>query len=157
MRHTVFCILSVLITIVLALVSLRYFTDFWLLSLVYSFQIHLSIVCAVGAVIALFFKRHWYGFLMLAVATFLNIHGVIMLREFAGRTPSEDAPRLFRLMSFNIENDNFENGGRIADAILASGADVVDIIPTVSAALRARHAIRSCCQNVPLLGRRSMT
>lgn len=128
MRHTVFCVLSVLITIVLALVSLRYFTDFWLLSLIYSFQIHLSIVCAVGAVIALFFKRHWYGFLMLAVATFLNIHGVIMLREFAGRTPSEDAPRLFRLMSFNIENDNFENGGRIADAILASGADVVDIM-----------------------------
>lgn len=128
MRHTVFCVLSVLITIVLALVSLRYFTDFWLLSLIYSFQIHLSIVCAVCAVIALFFKRHWYGFLMLAVATFLNIHGVIMLREFAGRTPPENAPLLFRLMSFNIENDNFENGGRIADAILASGADVVDIM-----------------------------
>ncbi len=128
MRHTVFCVLSVLITIVLALVSLRYLTDFWLLSLVYSFQVHLSIICAVGAVIALFFKRHWYGFLMLAVATFLNIHGVIMLREFAGKPPSENAPRLFRLMSFNIENDNFENGGRIADAILASGADVVDIM-----------------------------
>lgn len=128
MRHTVFCVLSVLITIVLALVSLRYVTDFWLLSLVYSFQIHLSIVCAVGAVIALFFKRHWYGFLMLAVATFLNIHGVIMLREFAGKNPAEDAPRLFRLMSFNIENDNFENSERIADAILASGADVVDIM-----------------------------
>ena len=124
MRHTVFCVLSVLITIVLALVSLRYFTDFWLLSLVYSFQIHLSVVCAVAAIVALVFKRHWYGFLMLAVATFLNIHGVIMLREFAGKTPAEDAPRLFRLMSFNIENDNFDNGERIADAILASGADV---------------------------------
>lgn len=128
MRHTVFCVLSVLITIVLALVSLRYFTDFWLLSLVYSFQIHLSFICAVGAIIALLFKRHWYGFLMLAVATFLNIHGVIMLREFAGRMPPEDAPRLFRLLSFNIENDNFENGERIADAILASGADVVDVM-----------------------------
>lgn len=128
MRHTVFCVLSVLITIVLALVSLRYVTDFWLLSLVYSFQIHLSFICAVAAIIALFFKRHWYGFLMLAVATFLNIHGVIMLREFAGKTPAEDIPRLFRLMSFNIEFDNFENGERIADAILASGADVVDIM-----------------------------
>ncbi|MBB3655181.1 endonuclease/exonuclease/phosphatase (EEP) superfamily protein YafD [Rhizobium sp. BK650] len=128
MRHTVFCVLSVLITIVLALVSLRYVTDFWLLSFVYSFQLHLSLICAVGAVIALFFKRHWYGFLMLAVATFLNIHGIIMLHEFAGRTPTEGAPRLFRLMSFNIENDNFENGERIADAILASGADVVDIM-----------------------------
>ncbi len=128
MRHTVFCVLSVLITIALALVSLRYFTDFWLLSLVYSFQIHLSVICAVGAIVALVFKRHWYGFLMLAVATFLNIHGVIMLREFAGKTPPEDAPRLFRLMSFNIENDNFENGERIADAILASGADIVDIM-----------------------------
>lgn len=128
MRHTVFCVLSVLITIVLTLVSLRYLTDFWLLSLVYSFQIHLSFICAVAAIIALFFKRHWYGFLMLAVATFLNIHGVIMLREFAGKTPAEDAPRLFRLMSFNIEFDNFENGEKIADAILASGADVVDVM-----------------------------
>jgi len=128
MRHTVFCVLSVLITIVLALVSLRYFTDFWLLSLVYSFQIHLSIICAIGAVVAVFFKRHWYGFVMLAVATFLNIHGVIMLREFAGKMPAEDAPRLFRLMSFNIEFDNFGNAEKIADAVLASGADVVDIM-----------------------------
>ena len=131
MRHTVFCVLSVLITIVLALVSLRYITDFWLLSLVYSFQIHLSVICAVGAVVALFFKRHWYGFVMLAVATFLNIHGVIMLREFAGRTPAEDAPRLFRLMSFNIEIDNWINNERIADAVLASGADVVDLMEAV--------------------------
>ena len=92
MRHTVFCVLSVLITIVLALVSLRYLTDFWLLSLVYSFQVHLSIICAVGAVIALFFKRHWYGFLMLAVATFLNIHGVIM-----STSPSMNSQALARL------------------------------------------------------------
>ncbi|MBW9055092.1 endonuclease/exonuclease/phosphatase family protein [Rhizobium mesosinicum] len=128
MRQTVFCVLSVIITIVLALVSLRYLTDFWLLSLVYSFQIHLGILCAIGAVVALFVKRHWYGFLMLVAAILLTLHGVIMLREFAGKPPADDTPRLFRLMSFNIENDNFENGGRIADAILASGADVVDIM-----------------------------
>ncbi|QWW66657.1 endonuclease/exonuclease/phosphatase family protein [Rhizobium sp. WYJ-E13] len=131
MRHTFFCVLSVLITIVLALVSLRYFTDFWLLSLVYSFQIHLSIICAIGAVVALFFRRHWYGFVMLAAATFLNIHGVIMLREFAGKMPAEDAPRLFRLMSFNVEIDNWINNEKTADAVLASGADVVDLMEAV--------------------------
>lgn len=128
MRHTVFCVLSVLITLVLALVSLRYFTDFWLLSFVYSFQVHLGLACAVGSVTALAVKRHWYGLLMLALATFLSVHGFIMLREFVGKPVPEDAPALFRLLSFNIEIDNDGSDGRIADAILASGADVVDIM-----------------------------
>ncbi len=128
MRHTVFCVLSVLITLLLAIVSLRYVTDFWLLSFVYSFQVHFGVVCALGAVVALIVKRHWYGFAMLAVATFLDVHGVYMLHEFAGKSVPEDTPKLFRLMSFNIENDNFDNGERIADAIFASGADVVDIL-----------------------------
>jgi endonuclease/exonuclease/phosphatase (EEP) superfamily protein YafD len=128
MRHTVFCVLSALITAVLLLVSLRYVTGFWLLSFVYSFQVHLGLACAAGSVVALLVKRHWYGFLMLALATFLNIHGFVMLREFAGKPVPDDAPALFRLMSFNVEINNAGNEGRIADAILVSGADVVDIM-----------------------------
>jgi endonuclease/exonuclease/phosphatase (EEP) superfamily protein YafD len=128
MRHSVFCVLNTLSTIVLALVSLRYYTDFWLLSIVYSFQVHLGFICAVVLIVALLFKRHWYGFLMLAAASCLTVHGITTLREFAGRTPAANAPRLFCLLSFNIGFDNVENGRKIADAILASGADAVDIL-----------------------------
>lgn len=128
MRHSVFCVLSTLSTIVLAFVSLRFLTDFWLLSIVYSFQVHLAFICAVILTVALLFKRHWYGFLMLAAASCLTVHGITTLREFAGGTPAANAPRLFRLLSFNIGFDNVENGRRIADAILASDADAVDIL-----------------------------
>jgi endonuclease/exonuclease/phosphatase (EEP) superfamily protein YafD len=128
MRDTVFCVLSVLISLVLVVLSLRYVTDFWLLSFVYSFQVHFALAAAAGVVVALAFKRHWYGFLLLAVALFLAGHGVVMLREFDAGNADPKAPTLFRLISFNIENENFENSARIADMVIASNADVVNIL-----------------------------
>ncbi|MDV4177466.1 endonuclease/exonuclease/phosphatase family protein [Rhizobium brockwellii] len=128
MRDTIFCVFSVLTTLVLAIVSLRYVTDFYLLSFFYSFQVHLAVAGAVASVAALLVKRHWYALLTLAVSVVLAVHGVVMMREFVEPAVEKSRPALFRLMSFNIENDNFANGPAIADMVIASGADIVSIL-----------------------------
>ncbi|MBP2444697.1 endonuclease/exonuclease/phosphatase family protein [Rhizobium leguminosarum] len=128
MRDTIFCVFSVLTTLVLAIVSLRYVSSFYLLSLFYSFQIHLAVAAAAASIAALLVKRHWYALLTLAVSAALAVHGVVMTREFVEPAIVESRPALFKLMSFNIENDNFANGAAIADMAVASGADVVSIL-----------------------------
>lgn len=128
MRDTIFCVFAVLITLALTIISLRYVSDFYLLTLFYSFQVHLAVACAAGSIAALLVKRHWYGLLMLAISVILAVHGVMMMREFVEPAVEESRPTLFRLMSFNIENDNFANGPAIADMVIASGADVVNIL-----------------------------
>ena len=128
MRDTIFCVFSVLTTLVLTIVSLRYVTNFYLLSFFYSFQVHLAVAAAAASVAALLIKRHWYALLTLAVSLLLAVHGVVMAREFVEPAVDESRPALFRLMSFNIENDNFANGAAIADMVIASGADVVNIL-----------------------------
>ncbi|RFB92960.1 endonuclease [Rhizobium leguminosarum bv. trifolii] len=128
MRDTIFCVFSVLTTLVLAIVSLRYVTDFYLLSFFYSFQVHLAVAAAAASVAALLVKRHWYAVVTLCVSVVLAAHGVVMMREFVEPAVEESRPALFTLMSFNIENDNFANGADIADMVIASGADVVSIL-----------------------------
>ncbi|MBY3594657.1 endonuclease/exonuclease/phosphatase family protein [Rhizobium bangladeshense] len=128
MRDTIFCVFSVLTTLVLAIISLRYVKDFYLLSFFYSFQLHLALAAAVASVAAFLVKRHWYALLTLGVSVMLAVHGVVMAREFVEPAIDERRPVLFRLMSFNIENDNFANGRDIADMVIASGADVVNIL-----------------------------
>lgn len=128
MRDTIFCVFSVLTTLVLAIVSLRYVTNFYLLSFFYSFQVHLAVAAAAASLAALLVKRHWYALLTLAVSLVLAVHGVVMAREFVEAAVEESRPAIFRLMSFNIENDNFANGPAIADMVIASGADVVNIL-----------------------------
>lgn len=128
MRDTIFCVFSVLTTLVLAVVSLRYVKDFYLLSFFYSFQIHLAAAAAAASVAALLVKRHWYAMLTLGLSVILAVHGAVMAREFAGPAVEESQPALFRLLSFNIENDNFANGPAIADMVIASRADVINIL-----------------------------
>ncbi|WP_064705753.1 endonuclease/exonuclease/phosphatase family protein [Rhizobium bangladeshense] len=128
MRDTIFCVFSVLTTLVLAIISLRYVKDFYLLSFFYSFQLHLAVAAAVASVAAFLVKRHWYGVLTLGMSVMLAVHGVVMAREFVEPAINEGRPVLFRLMSFNIENDNFANGRDIAEMVIASGADVVNIL-----------------------------
>jgi len=128
MKDTLYCIGSVLLSLFLALMSLRYITQVWLLAFVYSFQIHFALAAIVGCLVLLLLKRHWYAYLLLTVAVVLLGHGVMMSREFAVTPAAAETPALFRLVSFNIEHENFANAGRIADFIIASNADVVNIL-----------------------------
>lgn len=130
MRHTVYCVLSVLSTLAVGILAARYLADCWILAFFESLQTHISLFAIALALIALAFKRHWYAMFIAALGVALCVHSIMMLREFSapsGIEPSSAQVGSFRLLSFNIENSNFENGSRIADFILASKADVVEI------------------------------
>ncbi|AVA22312.1 endonuclease/exonuclease/phosphatase family protein [Rhizobium sp. LEGMi198b] len=132
MRHTIYCVLCVLATLALAILAARYVTDVWLLAFFESLQTHISLFGIGLALLALLFKRHWYAVFLVAVGAGLAVHSVVMLREYAASPPlnppaAADASKSFTLLSFNIEDSNFENGTRIADLIVNSKADVVEI------------------------------
>ena len=130
MRHTVYCVLCVLATLAVGVLAARYVADIWILAFFESLQTHFSLIAIALALIALFFRRHWYAMLALTAGVALCVHSVVMLREFAAEPiagGSSAQAKNFKLLSFNIENSNFENGAPIADFILASQADVVEI------------------------------
>ena len=128
MRHTLFCVGSVLVSLLLAAISLRYVTHTWLLAFVYSFQVHFALAALAASLVLLLIRRHWYAYLLVTVSIVLADHGVLMLKEFEAAPPATDTRPILRLMSFNIENDNFKNSHRIAEDVIASGADVVNIL-----------------------------
>lgn len=128
MKDTLFCVGSVLVSLLLAAISLRYVTHTWLLAFVYSFQVHFALVALLGALLLLLLKRHWFAYVLIGSAVFLFGHGIFMLKAFEAAPATAATHPTFRLVSFNIENFNFENGSHIADAVIASGADVVNIL-----------------------------
>jgi hypothetical protein len=117
---------SVLVSLLLAAISLRYVTHTWLLALIYSFQVHFALA-ALAAAHPAAVKRHWYAYGLVTVAVSARPRH-FDAEGLRGRTATAASQPVLRLMSFNIENDNFENGRRIADAVLASGADIVNIL-----------------------------
>ena len=127
MRNIIYWILSAFLTLAVALVSLRYVTNFWLLSFIYSFQIHLGVLFIAASLVILAIRRHAYGFVLLLASLLLTTHGVVMLREFGEEDRGVGAP-LFRLMSFNVAIDNWKNSTAIADMVIASNADVVNLM-----------------------------
>ncbi|OWV80224.1 endonuclease [Rhizobium sp. R634] len=128
MRNIIYWILSAFLTLAIALVSLRYVTNFWLLSFIYSFQIHLGVLFIAASLVILAIRRHAYGFVLLLASLLLTAHGVVMLREFADEDRGAGTAPLFRLMSFNVAIDNWKNSTAIADMVIASNADVVNLM-----------------------------
>ncbi|MFT4000238.1 MAG: endonuclease/exonuclease/phosphatase family protein [Rhizobium sp.] len=130
MRHTVYCVLCVLATLALGILAARYVADSWLLAFFESLQTHISLFAIILAVAAFVFKRHWYALFLTAAGIVLLVHSILMLQEYASTSlvaSAEASGGHIKLLSFNIEDSNFENGARIADLIVASKADVVEI------------------------------
>lgn len=130
MRHTIYCVLCVFATLALGILAARYVADLWILAFFESLQTHISLFAILLALIAFAFKRHWYAVFLTAAGAVLLIHSVFMLQEYATSSlvaSAEAGGGHFRLLSFNIEDSNFENGTRIADLIVGSNADVVEI------------------------------
>ncbi|MBB3287689.1 MULTISPECIES: endonuclease/exonuclease/phosphatase family protein [unclassified Rhizobium] len=130
MRHTIYCVLCVLATLALGILAARYIADSWLLAFFESLQTHVSLFAILLALIAFVFKRHWYALFLTAAGTVLLVHSLLMLQEYAASSllaSAEAGGKNFRLLSFNIEDSNFENGARIADFVITSKADVVEI------------------------------
>ncbi|WP_064695433.1 endonuclease/exonuclease/phosphatase family protein [Rhizobium aegyptiacum] len=128
MRNIIYWVLSAFLTLAIAIVSLRYVTNFWLLSFIYSFQIHLGAAFVAASLVILAVRRHVYGFALLLAALLLTAHGVVMLKEFGEDSRETGTAPLFRLMSFNVAIDNWKNSTAIADMVIASNVDVVNLM-----------------------------
>jgi len=131
MRHTLYCALCLIATVALGLLSMRYLTRLWVLTFFTSAQTHIALFGMTLAALAFLLRRHWYPALLFVAAGALAIHSLLILREHAAPAAAETAAS-FRLLSFNIDNENRKDPAHIADAILGSQADVVAIYEAVT-------------------------
>ena len=106
----------------------RYVSGHWLFYTFASFQIQGAAVAVGLSVLAWLLHRNAVASLMVLAGLAIGVHGWMMLGDF--RQPAPMPPQSWKpdlkVMSFNILGDNsFDNGGKFADAMIASGADVV--------------------------------
>lgn len=130
MRRSLSCLLATLAALVLAAVASRYVLVLPYLSPFHSGQIQMALMATVLAIVSFLMRRNWISALLVVAGLIFTAHLPVRVRAFADMaTPAEAAGRPgLKLMSFNILNDNFENGPRIADVIRESGADVAVIL-----------------------------
>lgn len=134
MKARLTCIASTAIIAALFSISIRYINDFWLLAFVNSFQLHIALLAAFASAICLSVLRSRLFIVLLAWSLVLTAHAVIMHRDFSTDGVYPSSAKSFRLMSFNVLRENRRSAESIADAILASKADVVYVME--AAALR---------------------
>ncbi|MCL6707001.1 endonuclease/exonuclease/phosphatase family protein [Pseudomonas sp. R2.Fl] len=118
-----------IVSLVLVAMALRYAVDVWLLSFIYTLQTHAGVAAIAGALLAVLLGARRYGSFLLVVAIALTAHSIWMKREFLPpeREIAAGAPAA-RLLTFNILSTNHRNVSRIAEAILASDADIVYLL-----------------------------
>lgn len=108
----------------------RYVSGHWLFSTFASFQIQGAALAASLSALAWLLHRNAVASLLVIISVGIGAHGYMMLDDFRQDPPAPPPsyPADIKVLSFNIMGDNsFDNGGRIADAMIASGADVVMI------------------------------
>jgi endonuclease/exonuclease/phosphatase (EEP) superfamily protein YafD len=129
MRDFLSVAICVIVSLALFAIGIRYASGFWLFSTVHSLQIHLSIACILALLFAFVLSRRILPLGLISVSVLFLGHGLWMTWDLAqtGVPKSDDQPT-FRLMSINVLMDNFENTETIRDAILQSGADVVNVM-----------------------------
>jgi endonuclease/exonuclease/phosphatase (EEP) superfamily protein YafD len=125
MKKTITCILNVIVTQILLVSSVRYVSDNWIFSFFYSLQTHMGVLALGISMLTLLVRRNVYSMLLVIASLAIIGHSVVMKREFANETAIPAPAATYRLLSFNILGTNMENGGKIADMIIASNADVV--------------------------------
>jgi endonuclease/exonuclease/phosphatase (EEP) superfamily protein YafD len=102
----------------------RYVSDHWLFATFASFQIQGAVLAAALSALAWLLHRNAVGSLLVIASLGIGAHGYMMLGDF--RQPTPMPPSNFKVMSINVRGDNsFENGGKIADSMIASSADVI--------------------------------
>jgi len=108
----------------------RYVSGHWLFFTFASFQIQGAVLAAGIAALAWLLHRNAIASLMVIASLAVAAHGYVMLGDFRhpAPMPPQSWPADLKVLSFNIMGDNsFDNGGRIADMMIASGADIVMI------------------------------
>ena len=128
MKARLTCIASMAIVAALFSISIRYVKDFWLLAFVNSFQLHIAALTALVCIICFLVLRSRLFIALLAWSLVLSMHAVSMQYDFATDGQYSAGAKPFRLMSFNVLRENRMSAESIADAILASKADVVYVM-----------------------------
>jgi endonuclease/exonuclease/phosphatase (EEP) superfamily protein YafD len=115
--------------LILAL-SGRYVSGHWIFATFASFQIQGAAIAAAVAALAWLLHRNAIASLLVIAALGIGIHGYTMLDDFRQDRPlpPQSWPPQVKVLSMNIMGDNsFDNGGKVADYMIASGADVIFI------------------------------
>lgn len=123
-------IIGTIAFLLIAALAGRYVSGHWLFFTFASFQIQGAALAAGLSALAWLLHRNAIASLLVIAALGIGGHGYAMLSDFRQDPPAPPPsyPADLKVMSFNIMGDNsFENGGKIADAMIASGADVVMI------------------------------
>jgi endonuclease/exonuclease/phosphatase (EEP) superfamily protein YafD len=129
MRQTLSVAICVIVSLVVLAIATRYVHPHWMLATLHSLQLHAALACVAAMLFALILSRNLLSYALLAASLFLVGHSLYIGREVASSpTETEAAGPGFRLMSFNILSENYENGAAIAQAIIGSGADIVNIM-----------------------------
>lgn len=154
MRDGIYWIICTCTALVIAILSLRYVTGFWLLALLFSLHLHIAFLAIFGALAALVVHRGRIAALLLVSALALFAHGLWMKYEVVPpRREAIEGSTPFRLLSFNMLADNFRNAERIAGMLQTSGADAVVILEAAPlqgylAGLQATFPYRLGCGTV---------
>jgi endonuclease/exonuclease/phosphatase (EEP) superfamily protein YafD len=121
-------VVGTLAALLLAALSARYVTGFWLFFTFASFQIQGAMLAFTLSLLAFALLRHWLPLALMIVSVAIGVHGYVMLGEFRQARPLDpNGTPTLTLLSINIMGNNMANGARIADYIVGSGADVVFI------------------------------
>ena len=124
MRDGIYWIICTCTALVIGTLSLRYVTGFWLLALIFSLHLHVALAAMSGAALALLVRRGRTAMILMLASTGLLAHGIWMKYEVVPtRTVASEQDIPFRILSFNLLASNLENGDRIAEMLVASGAD----------------------------------
>jgi len=129
MRQTLSVAICVIVSLVLGAIGTRYVHPHWFFATLQSLHLHAAAACIFAMILALILKRHFLIWLLFAVSLLFTGHAVLMGFDFADRPSAAEANApTFKLLSFNILNDNFENSDAVVQAITSSGADLVNVM-----------------------------
>lgn len=130
MRQSVSCLLGTVAALLLAMVATRHVHVLYAFSVLYSAQVHVTLLAAGLAALSLLVKRNVPAFVLLAAALVMAVHMPVRVHRFGDMASAAEAagqPSL-KVLSFNVMGDNLENGEALREAILRSGADVAVIL-----------------------------
>jgi endonuclease/exonuclease/phosphatase (EEP) superfamily protein YafD len=119
----------VIVSLVLLAIGTRYVHPHWLFAAVHSLQLHFAAACVIAMLFAILLHRNIAAILLLVVSLAFTGHALAMgwQTRLMAEAGDADAPT-FRLLSFNILSSNYQNSEAIVRMIVASGADIVNIM-----------------------------
>lgn len=146
MRQRLACAIGVVVLLTLTALSTRYVHPHWMFSALYTMHLHVTVACVLATIIGLLAKRDIMLWGLLVASVVLTADAVAMATHYSlPADPADLGKPKFRLLSINALNSNFESGETIARMIVASGADVVNVME----APPLRHHIDELAQIYP--------